>query len=132
MRRGPEAIAAARASAEGTGGSQRADASVVIAEHVGQHLVGVLADGRCLRWHGQLLAHQLDRRRELVGAELLAGQPRQPLPELGVVGNGARRVDGSDRRVAAVAERYPLGGGPTPEDGCELGAQLRVPAAWSA
>ena len=49
-RDGPPHGAASGGSAEGAGGSQLGDAGVVVAEHVAQHLVGVLADGRRHRW----------------------------------------------------------------------------------
>src|SRR5581483_7305616 len=61
------------------------DAGVVVAEDVAEDGLGVLADGRCLLHRRQLGVEVLERRRQLLGAEPVAGQPRQPVLELRVV-----------------------------------------------
>src|SRR4051794_2591694 len=91
-------------SAEGAGITQRCDLGVVVAQHVTQHRVGVLAELRCLGRHRQLLALHVEREQQHVGAGLFGRLPREPVLELRVVAHGLRGVRGRDRRVVLVGE----------------------------
>src|SRR5947208_14954186 len=64
---------------------QRLDLNLVILQDVCQHDVVVLSDGRRLLRQRQLVADQLDRRRQLVAAEALLGDPLEAVLELRVV-----------------------------------------------
>src|SRR3954471_21021961 len=60
---------------QGTRFTQGLDPHVVIPEHLGEHDVGVLADGRRLLREWKLVADNLDRCRQLIGAQPLLGDP---------------------------------------------------------
>src|SRR5690606_40291829 len=63
-----------RRSPQGAGRPQLGDPRLVVAEHLAQDLVGVLADGRRPGRHRQGAVDPLDRRRPLLGAPALPGQ----------------------------------------------------------
>src|SRR6478752_5246662 len=62
---------AATGSAEGAGIAQRRDLGVVVPQEVVQHLIGVLAELGCLGRHRQLLALDVQREQQHVGAGLV-------------------------------------------------------------
>src|SRR6478752_2456073 len=72
-------------SAEGAGIAERRDLGVVVAQHVTQHRVGVLAQLRRLGGHRQLFTLDVQREQEHVGAGLIGELPAEPVLELRVV-----------------------------------------------
>src|SRR4051794_3707811 len=117
---------AARGSAERAGGAELGDPRLVPAEHVGQHGVAVLADGRRHGGGRKLLTDELDRAGQHVDAVLRRGQPRHAVLELRVPRDRLGRVDRRQGGVVLLAEDDPLAGRPGLEDLGQLVAQLEV------
>src|SRR5437660_7176068 len=83
------------------------DAGVVVTEHVAQHSLPVLADGRRLLDRRQVGVEVLERRRQLLRAEPVGWQPGQAVLELRVVDDRLRRVGRADGRVVFAPELHP-------------------------
>jgi len=115
-------------SSEGPSVSQRLAAGLVVVEDVGEDLLGVLAHGGRPGRDRELIPFELDREGHLVGPQARRGDPREAVSELGVGGDGLRRVDRGDRGVDLVAERQPLGGRSGAEDVSQLSLELAVVA----
>ena len=113
-------------AAEGPGGAGLGDPIVVVAENGAHHLVGVLAHRRRLGRVGQLLADEVQRREELVGADLGRRQQVEAVGELWVFEQRLWRVDRRDRRVDPSAELQPLRGRLGAEDVAQLALELTV------
>src|SRR5664280_2785801 len=111
-----------------TPGPRLGDVCVVPSEQVAQHGVGVLAHRRGTGGCRQLLADELDGSRQLLCAQLFRSEPVEAILELGVLGDGPRRVDGADREVGGHPEVDPLLGRSGAEDVPQLASQLEVVA----
>src|SRR4051794_22485962 len=64
---------------------QRLHLHVVVPEHVPQHVHGVLTHGRRLLGERQVVADDLDRRGQLIGAQPFLGDPLETLLELRIL-----------------------------------------------
>src|SRR5580692_1034773 len=108
--------------------ARRGNARVVIAQDRAQNLLGVLADRRCLGRSGQFLIDEVQRREDLVAAQVLRREQREPVGELGVVEQGPRRIDRGDGRVDPSAELEPFLRRFGAEDVAQLVLELAVAA----